>query len=103
MWLLVFINLDFGNHFIGLTGDPEVVKSVAKSFRIYYRPTPTSSNGDYLVDHSIFFYLMGPDGKFVTNFGREVGGEECGRSILKEMKKRQHRWQLYLTKNGLMP
>ena len=82
-------HLDFGDDFIGLSGDSDVVKSVAKSFRIYYRPTSTSSNGDYLVDHSIFFYLMGPDGKFICNFGRETSGEECGRAVLKEMEKRK--------------
>lgn len=78
--------VDFGD-FIGLTGDSDVVKSVAKSFRIYYRPTATSSNGDYLVDHSIFFYLMGPDGKFRCNFGRESTAEMCAETIIKEMEK----------------
>lgn len=79
--------LDFGD-FIGLTGPSDVVKSVAKSFRIYYRPTATSSNGDYLVDHSIFFYLMGPDGKFICNFGRESSAQICAETIINEMKKR---------------
>lgn len=65
-----------------------MVKSVAKSFRIYYRPTATSSNGDYLVDHSIFFYLMGPDGKFIYNFGRESSAETCAKTIIDEIKKR---------------
>ena len=77
--------LDFSDNFIGLSGPPDVVKSVAKSFRIYYRPTATSSNGDYLIDHSIFFYLMGPDGKFVCNFGRDTTAETCAEIIIKEM------------------
>lgn len=83
----MFHVLDFGNDFIGLTGAPDVVKSVAKSYRIYYRPTPTSSNGDYLVDHSIFFYLIGPDGKFVCNFGRDSTAEGCTETVLKELEK----------------
>lgn len=77
--------LEFGSNFVGLTGSPDVVKEMAKKFRVYYRPTQTSDNGDYLVDHSIFFYLMGPDGKFVTNFGRSMTAKECTETVLKEM------------------
>lgn len=80
--LKLYTNLDFGNDFIGLTGPPEVVKEVAKKFRVYYRPTQTSDNGDYLVDHSIFYYLMGPDGKFLANFGRNITANECANSVL---------------------
>ncbi len=82
-----FSCLDFGNEFLGLTGAPEVIKEVAKKFRIYYRPTQTSGNGDYLVDHSIFYYLMGPDGKFVTNFGRNTTSQECAEAVLVELSK----------------
>ena len=80
-------SIDFGD-FVSLTGSSEAIKSVAKNFRIYYRPTATSSNGDYLIDHSIFFYLMGPDGKFICNFGRESSAEACSKIILKEMNSR---------------
>lgn len=36
---------------------------------------------DYLVDHSIFFYLMDPTGQFVDAFGRSMGVEEVGGKI----------------------
>ena len=32
-------------------------------------------DADYLVDHSIFFYLMGPDGKYVEHYGRNDSAE----------------------------
>lgn len=80
-------DLDFGADFIGLTGSPELVREMAKKFRVYYRPTQTSADGDYLVDHSIFFYLMGPDGKFITNFGRSMTAKECSEAVLGELSK----------------
>ena len=67
---------------MGLTGSGESIKALAKSYRFYYRPTKTSTEGDYLVDHSIFFYLIGPDGKFITNFGRNDTAEKCAKTIL---------------------
>ncbi len=79
--------LDFGDGFIGLTGPSDVVKCVAKSFRIYYRPTATSASGDYLVDHSIYFYLIGPDGKFICNFGRDSTADSCAETVIEEMNK----------------
>lgn len=78
---------DFGPDFVGLTGSVDAVRTVAKTFRVYYRAAQTSSTGDYLVDHSVFFYLMGPDGKFRTNFGRESSAESCARTILEEMQR----------------
>ena len=33
-------------------------------------PKDASPDGDYLVDHSIYFYLMDPEGEFVEAFGR---------------------------------
>jgi cytochrome oxidase Cu insertion factor (SCO1/SenC/PrrC family) len=74
---------DFDAGFIGLTGSPDAIKSLAKSYRFYYRPTHTSASGDYLVDHSTFLYLIGPDGRFITNFGRNASAEECAEYISK--------------------
>lgn len=31
---------------------------------------------------------MGPDGKFVTNFGKNITASECAKVILEEMHKR---------------
>ena len=42
-----------------------------------------------MVDHSIFFYLMDPSGKFVDAFGRSMGEDEVSgkiRGYLKEWK-----------------
>jgi cytochrome oxidase Cu insertion factor (SCO1/SenC/PrrC family) len=45
---------------VGLTGSWEDIKQTCKYFRVYFSTPPNVKPGqDYLVDHSIFFYLMG--------------------------------------------
>ncbi len=52
----------FGPRVVGLTGTPEQVAAMARTFRVYYaRVTPPGSS-EYLMDHSAFTYLLGPDG-----------------------------------------
>jgi protein SCO1/2 len=33
---------------------------------------PTGEPGDYVVDHTSFVYLMGPDGRYVRHFESDV-------------------------------
>lgn len=51
---------EFHPHFIGLTGDYDKIKDVCKKYRVYFStPQNVKEGQDYLVDHSIYFYLMG--------------------------------------------
>jgi len=62
---------DFHPRLIGLTGDYDGVKAVCKTYRVYFSTPPNTKPGDdYLVDHSIFFYLMNPAGEFVDAYGK---------------------------------
>jgi len=45
---------------IGLTGTVEQVKAASKAYKTYFRKN--GEGEDYLMDHSTFAYLMGPDG-----------------------------------------
>lgn len=63
--------LDFHPKLIGLTGTHEAVKACCKAYRVYFSTPPDAKPGDdYLVDHSIFFYLMDPNGEFVDAYGK---------------------------------
>ncbi|RKP01644.1 hypothetical protein CXG81DRAFT_29704 [Caulochytrium protostelioides] len=65
--------------FLGLTGTHGQIKRVAKAYRLYYSAPPKAVDDDetdYLVDHSIFFYLMDPEGKYVFHFGRNETAED---------------------------
>lgn len=51
---------EFHPDIIGLTGTYEQVKHVCKMYRVYFStPKDVKPSEDYLVDHSIYFYLMG--------------------------------------------
>lgn len=55
---------EFHPHFIGLTGSHEQIKDTCKAYRVYFStPKEVAPGQDYLVDHSIYFYLMGESRK----------------------------------------
>lgn len=71
---------EFHPRFVGLTGTPQQVEAAAKAYRVYTsRPVQQElsddDDHDYLVDHSVFAYLMGPDGSFVDYFGQNSEAE----------------------------
>src|SRR3989338_2471400 len=58
---------DFHEDFVGLTGTPDQVRDMARRFRVYSENTTQKAvvygdEDDYLVDHSVFKYLLLPDG-----------------------------------------
>ncbi|KAK4684629.1 protein SCO1, partial [Tremellales sp. Uapishka_1] len=68
---------DFHPRLVGLTGTYEDVKKACKSYRVYFSTPPDAkASDDYLVDHSIFFYLMDPLGQFVDAFGKNTTADE---------------------------
>ncbi|KAH7059176.1 copper-binding protein of the mitochondrial inner membrane [Linnemannia elongata] len=73
---------DFHKDLIGLTGSLEEIARVAKSYRVYFSKPPKVNPGeDYLVDHSIFFYLMAPDGSFVDCYAKDHTAEFVSQSV----------------------
>ncbi|CAG8436144.1 9481_t:CDS:2 [Diversispora eburnea] len=68
---------------IGLTGTYEQIAKAAKAYRVYFsRPPDIKSNEEeYLVDHSIFFYLMDPNGEFIDCYGSNTTIEEVSNSV----------------------
>lgn len=68
---------EFHPRLIGLTGEYDNVKRACKSYRVYFSTPPDAkASDDYLVDHSIFFYLMDPLGQFVDAFGKNTTSDE---------------------------
>jgi protein SCO1 len=53
---------------------------------VYFSTPPDADpKGDYLVDHSIFIYLMDPNGEFVEAFGQSSTVKEVVERIRKEV------------------
>lgn len=53
----------FDRRITGLTGSPDEIAAVARSYRVYWRKVPTA-DGDYTMDHSAMVYLMDAEGRF---------------------------------------
>ncbi len=73
----------FHPRMIGLSGSDDDIARAAKAFRVYYRLGRPSAPGakDYLVDHTSFIYLMGPDGKLAVLLRGGAGAEAIAQGI----------------------
>ena len=72
---------NFHDRFVGLTGNPQDVAAAAKTYRVYVAKGEVDSDGAYLMDHSSFIYLMGPDGRYLTHFGPRTPPQEMADRI----------------------
>ncbi|RWM78851.1 MAG: SCO family protein [Mesorhizobium sp.] len=54
---------NFSDRILGITGDPEKVQAMAKSFGIYSKKVDTG-NGDYTMDHTASVLLLNARGDF---------------------------------------
>lgn len=85
---------EFHPGFIGLTGTYDDIKAVCKSYRVYFStPKDVKPGQDYLVDHSIYFYLMDPEGDFVEALGRQHSPNDGAKLILDHMKDWSGEWK----------
>ena len=57
---------NFHPRFVGLTGTPAQVAAITKVYRTYVRKGPVNAEGEFMIEHAGFIYLMGPDGKFLN-------------------------------------
>ncbi|KAL8680795.1 MAG: hypothetical protein Q9186_003024 [Xanthomendoza sp. 1 TL-2023] len=75
---------EFHPSLVGLTGTWQQVKDMCRAYRVYFStPEGVKPGQDYLVDHSIYFYVMDPDGDFIECIGRQHT-PESGAKIIKE-------------------
>ncbi|PVU92685.1 hypothetical protein BB561_003669 [Smittium simulii] len=75
---------EFNSKFVGLTGSFDQVKQVCKAYRVYFSKPPQVIEGqNYLVDHSIFSYLMDNNGSFVDVYGQDRTSQEMAESMKK--------------------
>ncbi|XP_074182775.1 protein SCO2 homolog, mitochondrial isoform X3 [Rhinolophus sinicus] len=76
---------DFHPRLLGLTGSPEQVAQVSRSYRVYYSAGPKDEDQDYIVDHSVAIYLLSPDGLFTDYYGRAQSAEQVVASVRRHM------------------
>jgi protein SCO1/2 len=74
----------FHPRLVALTGSDDEVSEAARAYRVYYH-RPDEEGDAYLVDHSTFVYLMGPDGSYRTHFGIDASPEATAEAIGNEI------------------
>ena len=75
----------YAEHFhprlVALTGSDEQIAAAAKAYRVDYRKAEDPSASEYLMDHSSFIYLMGPDGTYVSHFAHNASPQEVAEGL----------------------
>jgi cytochrome oxidase Cu insertion factor (SCO1/SenC/PrrC family) len=71
----------FHPRLIGLTGTPSQIAPVIREFRVYAEKRTAEGASEYLMDHSSFFYLLGPDGRLRALFRGGLGAEALANGL----------------------
>jgi protein SCO1/2 len=75
----------FHPRLVGLSGSSEEIAAAAKAYRVYYAKGPADADGNYVMDHTSFVYLMGPDGKLRSVFRAGTSPEVMAAEMQKQM------------------
>ena len=67
---------NFHPQIIALTGNTDAVEKAAQGFRVYYAKSQSSSDSDYLLDHTSIIYVMNKRGRYVTSFNHETSPKD---------------------------
>lgn len=68
---------------IGLTGTQAEIDAVKRAYKVYAAQAATpDENGNYMVDHSSFFYLMDGDNKYMAHFDHAMTAEDMAAQLI---------------------
>ena len=72
----------FDPRIVGLSGTPDQIAAIEKSYRVYARKVPTK-DGDYTMDHSSIVYLMDGQGRFIEAFNMDRTADDSAKELAK--------------------
>lgn len=70
----------FSRRILGLTGSAAQIESVEKAYGVETLFRRTEAGG-YVIDHPSVFYLVGPDGRFISELQSEGGADDLAARI----------------------
>jgi protein SCO1/2 len=76
----------FHPRMVGLTGTAEQVAAVARAYRVFYARVERPEMTQYLVDHSSFIYLVGPDGRVRNLFRPQTPPEGIAQAVRAQLR-----------------
>ena len=59
---------------------------MTKAYRVYFTEAQPDDGDDYVLDHSIVLYLMGPDGSLVDFFPQSVPKDDVVRRMAEHLR-----------------
>ena len=74
----------FHPRIVGLTGSPQEIAEVEKTYRVYAKKIPLDGGG-YTMDHSAIVYLMDKDGRFVAPFNLKRNADEAAADLRRRL------------------
>ena len=69
----------FHPRLVALTGTSAAIEAAARAYRVLFKKV--GDDPAYLVDHSSFLYLMGPDGAYVRHFHASASAKRIAEGI----------------------
>ena len=70
----------FDPHLVALTGTPEQVRQMEKTYRVYSKKIPLEGD-TYTMDHTAIVYLMDREGRFVAPFSLKRRPEDAAAEL----------------------
>jgi cytochrome oxidase Cu insertion factor (SCO1/SenC/PrrC family) len=71
----------FHEKLVGLTGTPEQVEAVKKAYKVFASKIQMEGMDGYMMDHSAFTYLMGPDGANIALYPAKDTAEQIAEDL----------------------
>ncbi len=77
----------FSDRFVGLTGTAAEIAEIARHFRVYYAKVTRKGADSYLMDHSSFVYLLGPNGTVRALFGPDTTADALAAALAERLER----------------
>jgi protein SCO1/2 len=75
----------FHPRLVALTGSQRAVDKVGRKYGVFHARAPGRGPDDYLVDHTSFVYLMGPDGRYLEHFEKDASVDDLVAALRREV------------------